>query len=111
LAKTLSVSADALRQIPKEELFIFQAEPPPSLQEDTVPDPQGRVPQNMVFKLMDQRPASSPGGHVRIADTRNFPISTEIAAAHVEVDPGHMREIHWHPNADEWRYSSPARRA
>jgi len=37
----------------------------------------------MVFKLMDQTPASSPGGRVRIADTRNFPISTEIAAAHV----------------------------
>ena len=89
---------------PKEELFIFQADPPPPLQEDTVPDPQGSVPQNMVFKLMAQPPASSPGGRVRIADTRNFPISTEIAAAHVEVDPGHMREIHWHPNADEWQY-------
>ncbi len=104
LAKNLSISTDALRQTPKEELFIFQADPPPPLQEDTVPDPQGRVPQNMVFKLMDQPPASSPGGRVRIADTRNFPISTEIAAAHVEVDPGHMREIHWHPNADEWQY-------
>ena len=41
---------------------------------------------------------------LRIADTRNFPISTEIAAALVEVQPGHMREIHWHPNADEWQF-------
>jgi oxalate decarboxylase len=39
LAKDLSVPAESLGQIPKEELFIFQAEPPPSLHEDTVPDP------------------------------------------------------------------------
>jgi oxalate decarboxylase len=104
LAKNLSTTTNALQNIPKEELFIFQADPPPPLREDTVPDPQGRVPQNMVFKLMDQPPTASPGGRVRIADTRNFPISTDVAAAHVEVDPGHMREIHWHPNADEWQY-------
>ena len=35
---------------------------------------------------------------------RNFTISTEIAAALVEVQPGHMREIHWHPISDEWQY-------
>jgi len=56
------------------------------------------------FKLMEQKPDVSGGGTVRIADTRNFPISTEIAAALVEVQPGHMREIHWHPNADEWQF-------
>ena len=27
-----------------------------------------------------------------------------VAAALVEVDPGGMRELHWHPNADEWQY-------
>ena len=27
-----------------------------------------------------------------------------MSAALVEVEPGHMREIHWHPNADEWQY-------
>src|SRR5262249_32157628 len=27
-----------------------------------------------------------------------------LAAALVDVEPGHMREIHWHPNADEWQY-------
>lgn len=58
----------------------------------------------MAFKLMQQAPTTSPGGRVRIADTRNFPISTDVAAAHVEIDRGHMREIHWHPNADEWQF-------
>jgi oxalate decarboxylase len=104
LAKNLSIDVKALDHIPKQELFIFQSDPPPLLNADTVSDSLGTVPESMVFKLMDQAPTTSPGGRVRIADTRNFPISTDVAAAHVEVDPGHMREIHWHPNADEWQY-------
>ena len=27
-----------------------------------------------------------------------------MAAALVEVNPGGMRELHWHPNVDEWQY-------
>ena len=42
--------------------------------------------------------------NARIADISNFPVSKNIAAALVEVDPGRIREIHWHPNADEWQY-------
>ena len=105
LAKNLGVDVKALDRVPKEELFIFQAEPPPPLvQADAVSNPLGSVPLNMVFKLTQQQPTQSPGGNVRIADTRNFPISTDVAAALVEVNPGHMRELHWHPNADEWQY-------
>lgn len=55
-------------------------------------------------KLLAQEPVRSPGGAVRIADTRNFPASTTTAAALVEIEPGGMRELHWHPNADEWQY-------
>jgi oxalate decarboxylase len=104
LAKNLDVEVKDLDRIPKQELFIFQADPPPPLEADVVTDPVGAAPQSMVFKLMQQQPTASPGGRVRIADTRNFHISTDVAAAYVEVDPGHMREIHWHPNADEWQY-------
>ena len=104
LAKNFGIDPKALQGIPKQERFIFQAELPPPLDRDGVNDPLGGVPQTMVFRLMEQPATSSPGGRVRIADTRNFPISTDVAAALVEVDPSHMREIHWHPNADEWQY-------
>jgi oxalate decarboxylase len=104
LAKNLAIDSKALDRAPKQELFIFQAKPPPALQADAVADPVGAVPQSLMFKLMDQPPTASPGGWVRIADTRNFPVSTEVAAALVEVEPGRLREIHWHPNADEWQY-------
>src|ERR1700761_7319823 len=51
LAKNLDVALKDLDRIPKEELFIFQAEPPPALESDAVTDPSGGVPQTMVFKL------------------------------------------------------------
>jgi oxalate decarboxylase len=44
------------------------------------------------------------GGEVRIVDSRNFTVSKTIAAALVTVHPGGLREMHWHPNADEWQY-------
>ena len=41
---------------------------------------------------------------MRIADSSNFNVSTTVAAALVTVRPGGVREMHWHPNADEWQY-------
>jgi oxalate decarboxylase len=43
------------------------------------------------------------GGEVRIVDEKNFPV-TNIAAAIVRLKPGGLRELHWHPLADEWQY-------
>ena len=45
----------------------------------------------------------TPGGSVKIVDRANFP-ATDIAAAIVTLKPGGLRELHWHPNADEWQY-------
>jgi oxalate decarboxylase len=53
---------------------------------------------------MAQQPIKTKGGTVRISDSSTFPASKTIAAALVEVDPGGMRELHWHPNTDEWQY-------
>jgi oxalate decarboxylase len=104
LAKNLGTDEKALANIPSGEKFIFKAPMPPALQADTVGSAQGEVPLDMAFRMMQQEPTISPGGWVRIADTRNFTISSDVAAALVEVNPGRMREVHWHPNADEWQY-------
>jgi oxalate decarboxylase len=104
LAKNFGTNQAAFDRIPKQERFIFEAPLPPDLQADTVGSAQGRVPLDMKFKLMAQTPTLAPGGTVRIADMRNFIISSDIAAALVEVEPGRIREIHWHPNADEWQF-------
>jgi len=36
-----------------------------------------------------------------LLDSSNFPAATTSAAVLVEVEPGGLRELHWHPNADE----------
>jgi oxalate decarboxylase len=59
---------------------------------------------SMSHRLLAQKPVEVPGGRVRIADSSNFPAANTIAAALVELDPGAMRELHWHPNNDEWQY-------
>jgi oxalate decarboxylase len=104
LAKNFGVGQEAFERIPKAEKFIFKAELPPALQNDVVQSPEGKVPQDMKFHLTQMQPINSLGGRVRIADTRHFPVAKNIATALVDVDPGHIREIHWHPNADEWQY-------
>ena len=104
LALNFGVPESAFDRVPEHQLFIFDAEPASALAKDAVQSPQGEVPRSMVFRLMQQQPARSPRGWVRIADSSNFPISTEIAAALVELEPGGLREIHWHQNADEWQY-------
>jgi oxalate decarboxylase len=53
---------------------------------------------------MTQEPVRAGGGTARIVDSSNFPAASTIAAALVEVEPGAMRELHWHPNTDEWQY-------
>ena len=46
----------------------------------------------------------APGGTYKIADSTSFTVATTIAVAEVTVEPGAMRELHWHPNEDEWGY-------
>ena len=105
LAKNFGVHPAAFGKIPKEQLFIFEAEPASSnVEVDAIRSPQGLVPQTMVFRMAEVEPIHSPKGTVHIVDSGNFPISTEIAASIVEIAPGGMREIHWHQNADEWQY-------
>jgi oxalate decarboxylase len=104
LAKNFGWQQQALDRIPPGERFIFQSAEPPSLQADTVEDPQGRVPLDLAFRLSAMKAEEFPGGNVRIVDTRNFKVAHDVAAALVEVKPGHMREVHWHPNADEWQF-------
>jgi oxalate decarboxylase len=107
LAKNFGVSESAFVDIPLDvdhERYIFRGEVPPTLREDTVPSPAGTVPTTFSHRLLEQEPIVVPGGRVRIVDSSNFPAASTIAAALVEVEPGAIRELHWHPNADEWQY-------
>jgi oxalate decarboxylase len=103
LAKNFDVPESAFDKIPKEELYIFPAEVPGKLAADKVVG-AGPVPKPYSHRLMDQKPVETKGGMVRIVDSTVFPATTTISAALVEVEPGGMRELHWHPNSDEMQY-------
>jgi hypothetical protein len=62
----------------------------------------------MTWRLLGQEPVEVPGGRVRIVDSSNFHAASTIAAALVELDPGAMRELHWHPTNDEWPAAAAA---
>ena len=108
LAKNLGVSTQAFANIPDGELYIFQADLPKGTLEDDRRAAAGSVglsKENFSFRMMQMEPTfRSTGGEVRIVDSSRFQVSNSIAAAHVIVHPGGMREIHWHQNADEWQY-------
>jgi oxalate decarboxylase len=103
LAKNFGVPVSAFDRIPTKDLWIFQAEVPGPLAKDRVAG-AGPVPNTFSHRMLAQKPIRSSGGTVRITDSSVFPASKTIAAALVEVEPGGMREMHWHPNADEWQF-------
>ena len=110
LAKNLGVPESALEgvyRVPQDGHYIFQTPVPGPLEQDRRAA-AGSKPSSPVafdFALGSMKPTSKTKfGEVRVVDSRNFPVSSTIAAAHVVVKPGGLREMHWHQNADEWQY-------
>lgn len=107
LAQNFGVPAEAFSKIPLHQLYIFPSEMPGPLAEEQAQaaGTVGRMPNPSTFALSSMPPTrKTAGGEVRIADSSNFKASLTIAAALVTVHPGGLREMHWHPNADEWQY-------
>jgi oxalate decarboxylase len=107
LAKNFGVPAETFAKIPLQNLWIFQGTLPGDLASDraAVSRTGSAPPHPFVFPLGSSAPTrQSRAGDVRVADSSNFNVSTTIAAALVTVRPGGVRELHWHPNADEWQY-------
>jgi oxalate decarboxylase len=105
LAKNFGVSKEVFRNIPLNNLWIFQGAEPGDLAADRVAAGVQPGTESVIFRLSRSKPVKeSSGGRIQVADSTNFTISKTVAAALVTVEPGGMREMHWHPNADEWQY-------
>ena len=105
LSKNFQVPKSIFSNLPPKELYIFEGQVPRPLQEDqNVSKVMGYSPRAYTFYAHQMKPNyTRRGGMVNIIDANNFPV-TDIAAAIVTLKPGAMRELHWHPNADEWSY-------
>jgi oxalate decarboxylase len=107
LAQNFRVPADAFAKSPLHDRYIFQSELPGPLAADqaAVLSPEGPPKNPFTFSLKGQPfVRQNAGGTVQVADSRTFLANQDIAASLVTLRPGGLRELHWHPNADEWQY-------
>jgi oxalate decarboxylase len=104
LGKNFGVPASLFGDTPPEsERYIFAAPLPGPLSSDSIPGSKAAE-TSFTWRLMEQEPTKTESGTVRINDSRLFKVNTTTAAGLVEVNPGGLRELHWHPNADEWLF-------
>ncbi len=74
---------------------------------NNVPDEHLSGPELPTFKfeLEKSAPGKLIGGNVaREATVRQLPISRGIAGVSMRLEPGGLRELHWHATAAEWAY-------
>jgi len=104
VARTLGIPESAVSQLPKKEIYIGPGKVPVTAIED-LRDPNGQWPQaTHKYRLDMQPPRIFPGGREYIVSSKEFPIQTTLTAVHMQLQPGALQELHWHPHADEWQF-------
>jgi oxalate decarboxylase len=104
LAKNFGVPASTFDSFPKKEVYFAKGKIPPPV---ASPPLQGwrKPPLTHKYSLLSQRPFETFSGGVEWrVDGSQFPISTTMTGVVLEMEPGALRELHWHPNAAEWQY-------
>ncbi|CAN9079875.1 unnamed protein product [Alternaria alternata] len=107
IAKNFRTSVKTFENIPQEQLWIFPGTPAPkNISEQNVTGPAGVIPKEgaYTYHWSQQEPLKVPGGSIKILDPATFPIASTFSAALITVEPGAMRELHWHTTSDEWSY-------
>jgi oxalate decarboxylase len=104
--KNMGWARQAFDQLPRTELYIFEAPLPGRLEDDKRFLGEHLETKNRyTFNLAGMAPTQlRSGGQVQVVDSSNFPASSQIAAAMVTLKPDAIREMHWHPNVSEWQY-------
>ncbi len=69
---------------------------PPSADSGTIP--------NLKFSFGMAHNRLQPGDWSREVTARELPVATTLAGVNMRLKPGGVRELHWHPNIDEWQY-------
>jgi oxalate decarboxylase len=104
LAKNFGLPESAFDSFPKEEVYFARGPIPSAAQQ---PNLQGRTqpPLTHKFRMLAEPPHSiHKGGREWRVDASRFPIATTITGVVLDLEPGGLRELHWHPTSDEWQY-------
>jgi oxalate decarboxylase len=111
VSQTLGITEEDVARLPDGEVY-FAKGPVPALQlgdreagpQSSSTDAQRSLTTSHRYPLMAQAARKFAGGTHRVVTVKEFPISTTMSGVVFELVPGGMREMHWHPNADEWQY-------
>ena len=88
--------ASVFNNFPKNELYFAKGKVPPAV---------AAPPLTHKYSLLSQKPFEVLGDGLEWrVDGTQFPISTTMTGLVLEMEPGSLRELHWHPNAAEWQY-------
>lgn len=105
VSQNLGLAAEEIAQLPRGEAYFACGSAPDEASADADPRPRPELTTPHRYPLLAQQPRRVPGGGTqRTVTVEEFPISTSMAGSLLEIEPGAMRELHWHPNADEWQY-------
>lgn len=109
LAKNFQTDVSTFDTLPKEQRYIFNGSPMDATLDEAraeVNGPAGHLPDNESYSyhMSAQAPYTVPGGSVKIVDPTTFPIANNFSVALFTIEPGAMREIHWHLTSDEWNF-------
>jgi oxalate decarboxylase len=100
--RNLNLPANVISTLPKKEMYILPGKIPTSeayRSSDIQPSQSAHR-----YRLSEQRAVEFPGGRDRIVTVKEFPINDTLTSVLQEIYPGGLRELHWHPNADEWQF-------
>jgi oxalate decarboxylase len=104
VAQNLGITPEQVDLLPKKEAYFASGEVPDESSMIAAPRSAALTSKHR-YPLHAQQPRIIPGGGTqRVVSAEEFPISTTMTGSILELQPGALREMHWHPNADEWQY-------
>jgi len=104
LAKNFGMPESSFDGFPKGEVYFAKGALPPAKAAGTLGSAPS-APLTHKWQLLANDPfVNNKGGKLWLVDSTKFPISKTMAGAVLELEPGALRELHWHPTADEWQY-------
>jgi oxalate decarboxylase len=107
LGKNFGVPEETFANIPLHNLWIFQGKVPGDLESvrKAMTGKAALPPEPFTFSLVSAPyVTNTKSGSLQVADSNSFKVATTVAGALATIKPGAIREMHWHPNADEWQY-------
>lgn len=101
VSENLGVPLEVLDTFPESILIVNSGPPPPQ----AVPASKSPLPQSPVFSMSDGPCGDlGRGGYYFQVRQEEFAMASTMSGAYMHLEPGTLRDIHWHPNADEMQY-------